>query len=49
MNNYKITYRFKTSKWYEGSKIVKANSIEDAKKKADIHESLIVSCELIKI
>lgn len=47
MKAYKITYRFKTSKWYEGYKIIHANSIEDAKRKADIHESLIIKCELI--
>jgi hypothetical protein len=48
MNNYIVYYKAQfNKKWKTFTKLVEANSIEDAKRKADIWEKLIIKTERV--
>lgn len=48
MKTWKITYRFNNQfGWQIGYKLLQANSREDAIKKADIWEKLILKVEIV--
>ncbi len=45
---FKVTYKFKDRfGWKTGFKLLQANSIEDANKKADIWEKLILNTKMV--
>lgn len=48
MKTFKITYKFKDRfGWKIGYRLLQANSVEDANKKIDIYEKLIIKTEMI--
>lgn len=48
MKTFKITYKFKNEfGWQIGYRVLQANSKEDAVKKADMYEPLIIKIEKV--
>jgi hypothetical protein len=48
MKMFKVTYKFKDRfSWKVGFKLLQANSIEDANRKADIWQKLIIKTDIL--